>query len=94
MNIEQMSQSLYGKSADPAAPENKDNAEFQAGWEKGQTPHAPCGMATIELERVRRVFPLIGEPEWDLFEEWKRGYWAGLFTRLEKEVTAKGAAGK
>lgn len=83
---------MYGKSADPAAPENAGSSEFHAGYQAGQDKAAGTdSMAIIEREHARRGFPAYESPEGIAFTERKRGMWAGYFTRLENELKKKGS---
>jgi hypothetical protein len=83
-----VSRQCYGKSARLDAPENKDNKEFHAGYLLGgQAKCDQTGWWQIDHEYVRRGLPHHESEEGKAFEEWKRGYWAGLFTRLENEMT-------
>lgn len=78
---EAIAQASYGKSADPAHPDNT-NADFQAGYKVGivgsQTNTA------FEWEYAARGCPDPLTPdEFASWKEWKRGYWAGTFTSLQ-----------
>jgi hypothetical protein len=80
MNLaETISQAAYGKSASVEAPENQ-LPEWRDGYAEGLAPQSDDPMQTKWLE--------IGCPNpiprsW---YTWKRGYWAGVFTRLANEL--------
>ncbi len=87
---QKVAQTFYRMSADPEAPENKDSIEFQGGFVKGMDHRVGHnGMVGIEQESIRRAFPAFRSPEWDSFNEWKRGFWAGFFTRLQAELNQR-----
>lgn len=79
MNLaETLSQFSYGKSADPAAPENQ-NKDWRDGFAEGLAPQSRDPITAKWLE--------LGEPDplTLAFKEWKRGYWAGVFSREPKK---------
>jgi hypothetical protein len=91
-NTEGVARGCYGKSADPAAPENAGSPEFQAGFKVGLVKDGSRdGLAIIEREYIRRGLPQDGTLEREAFNEWKRGMWAGLFTRLDNEIETERA---
>lgn len=77
MNLaETLAQCAYGKSAAVDAPENQSK-DWKDGYAEGTAPQSEDPIRTKWVE--------IGQPSYlpESFEEWKRGYWAGVFTRLQ-----------
>lgn len=71
-----------GHSADPNAEENRGE-EFQAGFKIGRARGPEWNnLSVIDAEWYKRDRPtgVPGSP----FAEWKRGYWAGVFTGVDE----------
>lgn len=73
----------FGRSYFPDAPENANDADFQAGYQVGllnedisiSKPDHP-----IPVEWRRRGFQ--GDETDEAFNTWKRGYWSGRYTAI------------
>lgn len=74
---------VFGKSYFPDAPENINNADFQAGYEVGlRNEDAPLfsDHHAITVEWKRRGFK--DKETNEAFNTWKRGYWSGKYTAI------------
>lgn len=76
--------SYGGKSVDPSADENS-TIDFQDGFAVGYEQCVQDDIAShpITVEYTRRGFTDQVDAS---FKEWKRGYWAGCFTRIEDNM--------
>lgn len=75
----EVSKMLGGASPEPDDRRNQ-NPDFLAGYAVGMT----CDKKS-ELDPIADEWRDRGEPNGTdrLFKEWKRGYWAGVFHRIE-----------
>lgn len=74
---------VFGKSYFPDAPENSNDADFQAGYQVGllnQDVSIASPSHPITTEWIRRGFS--GNETDEAFNTWKRGYWAGRYTAI------------
>lgn len=83
-----LAQHTYGKSADPAHADNLDSAEFQKGYSFGLEKGREDGVAQTSDEYFKRGGALMSDTEKNSFKEWKRGYWAAVFTRITEKQNA------
>lgn len=75
-----LAESTYNQSADPNAPENQSQ-DFKDGFATGFIEDKKRGQeSAITVEYKRR-----GEVADESFKEWKRGYWAGIFTAIQQK---------
>lgn len=77
---ETISRASYNTSASPDAPENQDR-DWRDGYAEGVAPQSADPM---QAKWVEIGSPENPPPSW---KTWKRGYWAGVFTRLQKRKT-------
>lgn len=71
---------MSGYSYFPDAPEN-DNSDFKAGYQRGLQGEPNECLEGITTEWKRRGSPTTVD---DSFTTWKRGYWAGRYTRISE----------
>lgn len=72
---------IYERSCFPDDPENAADADFQAGYAEGlkqgdrKKLSDPTHPINLEFERRSRVNDVP-------FQNWKRGYWVGVYTHM------------
>lgn len=89
MNIaENLARSAYRKSASPDAVENR-NDDWQAGFVVGRALEFAADVdrsAAMEWEFDARGRPDTRGPDRDAWNEWKRGFWSGVWTSVDDVV--------
>jgi hypothetical protein len=89
MNIaESIARAAYGKSADPSAPENQ-NDDWREGREVGRRidPNNSQGrFDALSREFAARGQPDEAGPDRESWNEWKRGFWSGVWSAVDDTV--------
>lgn len=80
---ESMTRFLGGVSAEPE--QNAGNKDFLDGYALGMTDQYHGGFEPITEEWIKRGKPVISTKP---FKEWKRGYWAARFHKIEGRTFA------
>ena len=79
---ETMHQAVYGKTSKVNAKVNS-NPDFQEGFAVGRG-EAVDAMGPEWMDAYQSYGnPLSGDPRWEMWAEWKRGFWSGKFQSIE-----------